>query len=83
LILAGDNEKEGLKMRRRLRAVLFLAVVGLVGCGSSESIMLDPSKLKPETAEEARASKAYDDKINEEEGGASFGKNSKPGGAGR
>lgn len=70
-------------MRRRLGSVLFLAAVGLIGCGSDEPIMLDPSKLKPETEEQIKISKDMDEKINEEEGGSYGGKNSKPGGGGR
>jgi hypothetical protein len=60
-------------MRRFVKSGLFMMVVGLVGCGSDDSIMLDPSKLKPETEEQARQIKDYDAKINEEEGGQSFG----------
>jgi len=69
-------------MTGRMSLVLWLAVVGFTGCGSNEGIMLDPSKLQPETESQAQASKAYDEKINEEEG-QSFGKKAGPTGAGR
>ena len=48
-------------------------LVGLAGCGSDDTIMIDPSKLKPETEDQARQSREYDAKIAEEEGGQSYG----------
>jgi hypothetical protein len=60
-------------MRRLVRSGLLAMVVGLAGCGSDDSIIVDPSRLKPETEEEARQIKDHDAKINEEEGGQSFG----------
>jgi hypothetical protein len=80
-----DSRERSLKevptMQRRLRSVLFLAAVGLVGCGSDDSIMLDPSKLQPETEAQIKISKDMDEKINREEGGSyDARKASKPGG---
>jgi hypothetical protein len=60
-------------MKRPLKSALWLVVIGLAGCGSDDTVMLDPSKLKPETEEQIKQSQEYDAKINEEEGGNSFG----------
>jgi hypothetical protein len=64
-------------MRRLVRTVLSLGVAGLIGCGGERAVITDPSKLKPLTEAEQQEIRRQDAKIQEEEGGQSFGKDLK------
>ena len=64
-------------MRRRALLAMSFGVLGVIGCGSSETVITSPAQLKPETEAEVKKSKEMDEKINEEEGG-SYGKPSRP-----
>ena len=60
-------------MRRRIDFLICLGVAAVMGCGSSGTVITDPSQLRPQTEEEIKVSKELDEKISEEEGNA-YGK---------
>jgi len=61
-----------MRKTRRFATLALLGVLAVIGCGTSQPIITDPSQLKPETPEQAKAAMSYDQKIRDEEG-ASYG----------
>ncbi len=57
-------------MRLRLRSLLCVGLLGLIGCSQSDSGPVDVTKIKAPDAEQQEAIKKFDTKINEEEFGS-------------